>query len=299
MASAGGQFAFDLATYRELDPATRRLFLLLRKVFHRRRSLRLRVRELAVDQLGYATGRPVKKLKASVKRCIGELLRRGVLTLGKAPDVDALFRKQGDDQWVTLYQGPYFSKKPASSAARSVDESPLYEPLSSIGFSDQEIGGLLKRFSVSALGQWADITLAAQEQRGAGFFKKSPQAYFLDNLNGAAAGRRTPPDWWHALRRDEERRSWEKRARSAERSSMVCNPARQRHAFGEYLRGAGRARFAESIEGALAVLASAGPVSADARRLAEQQVVSRLWREFKEGQACRLSASGWPKRAAS
>lgn len=285
VASAGGQFAFDLGTYRELDPATRRLFLLLRKVFHRRRSIRLRVRELAVDQLGYASGRPVKKLKASVKRCINELLNRNILALGKAPDIDALFCMSGKDQWVTLYRGTYFAKKTNATAQRSVDESPLHEPLCSIGFSDHEIGGLLKRFSVSLLGQWADITLAAQEQRGASFFKKSPQAYFRDNVNAAAAGRRTPPDWWHDLRREEERRSWEKRARPIQTKSAVRSPEQERQAFSDYLQGAGQARFKESMEHALALCAGAGPVSVDVRQLAEQQVTDRLWREFQEGRA--------------
>ena len=41
------------------------------------------------------------------------------------------------------------------------------------------------------------------------FFTKSPQAYFIDNLQEQAAGRRTPPDWWRELRKEEERRRWQ------------------------------------------------------------------------------------------
>jgi transcriptional regulator with XRE-family HTH domain len=36
------------------------------------------------------------------------------------------------------------------------------------------------------------------------FFKRSPQAYSIDNVRNAAEGWRTPPDWWHQLRRSEQ-----------------------------------------------------------------------------------------------
>ena len=53
------------------------------------------------------------------------------------------------------------------------------------------------------------MTLAAKERNGETFFKTSPQAYFVDNLKEQAAGRRTPPDWWRNLRKEEERRRWQ------------------------------------------------------------------------------------------
>ena len=35
------------------------------------------------------------------------------------------------------------------------------------------------------------------------FFTKSPQAYFLDSVKAAVESRRTPPDWWRDLRKQE------------------------------------------------------------------------------------------------
>ena len=54
--TSGGLF-FDLATYRQLDFASRRLFLLLLKIFgDGRRSPRFDLRQLAVNVLGYQPG---------------------------------------------------------------------------------------------------------------------------------------------------------------------------------------------------------------------------------------------------
>jgi hypothetical protein len=58
--------------------------------------------------------------------------------------------------------------------------------------------------------------LAAKERFGDAFFKRSPQAYFVDNVKHAAAGTRTPPDWWHELRKAEQRRRRSTRGRIAE-----------------------------------------------------------------------------------
>ena len=81
-AHGDGHFGFDLATYRELDHATRRLFLLLRKIFHRKWKIHFSVMELAVHQLGYDTELEGKALKAKVKRCLKRLLERKVISLG-------------------------------------------------------------------------------------------------------------------------------------------------------------------------------------------------------------------------
>ncbi len=56
------------------------------------------------------------------------------------------------------------------------------------------------------LAEWVDITLAARERFGETFFKRSPAAYFTDNVKAAAVGRRTPPDWWLDVRKEEQRR---------------------------------------------------------------------------------------------
>src|SRR5439155_4828294 len=48
------------------------------------------------------------------------------------------------------------------------------------------------------------------------YFKKSPQAYLVDNLKNAAKGNRTPPDWWHDVRRAEARTQAKSQEASAE-----------------------------------------------------------------------------------
>jgi hypothetical protein len=55
--------------------------------------------------------------------------------------------------------------------------------------------------------EWLDITTAARERFGPGFFKRSPQAYLVDNLRHATAAGRTPPDWWHDLRSRERQQT--------------------------------------------------------------------------------------------
>lgn len=54
VAAVGGHFQFDLATFRELDPASRRLFLFVSKVFARRDTTpRLNLRHLCEHVIGF------------------------------------------------------------------------------------------------------------------------------------------------------------------------------------------------------------------------------------------------------
>ena len=71
------------------------------------------------------------------------------------------------------------------------------------GFDDQGTCRLIRRFPMPMLREWTDITQTAKERFGATFFRKSPQAFLVDNLKNAARGARTPPDWWHEVRRAE------------------------------------------------------------------------------------------------
>jgi hypothetical protein len=64
---------------------------------------------------------------------------------------------------------------------------------------------LLHRYPKTLLREWTDITLAAEERFGPSFFKKSPAAYFVDNVKHAAAGTRTAPDWWLEMHKHEAR----------------------------------------------------------------------------------------------
>ena len=83
--AAASQFRFDLETYRRLDHASRRLFLLLSKVFWRSAvSPHFDVRHLAVDVLGFSPNLTTRTLKAKVSRCAKVLAECDVLDTSSA-----------------------------------------------------------------------------------------------------------------------------------------------------------------------------------------------------------------------
>jgi len=204
MLVSGGYLRFDLQTYRQLDAASRRMFLLLSKVFRRRAaSPAFDLRYLGVQVLGFAATLATRDLKAKVSRCVKRLTE---LEMVKRGDPEAMFRQKANGAMsVRLDRGPYFSQgKRTHSIAGSVD-SPLVEPLRAIGVDEGAIRKVLAEYPVRVIQEWVDITLAAEERFGPQFFKRSPAAFFVDNLRNAAAGTRTPPDWWQELRRAEQR----------------------------------------------------------------------------------------------
>lgn len=207
--AAGGSLRFDLAVYRQLDAATRRLFLLLCKIFHRHSiAPRFDLRELAVDVLGFADSLAAKDLKQKVARCLARLLKADVIAPAEG---GGFFRKRGPGEYtLVLFRGKYFSRRRA--APMKTMESPLLEPLQLLGFEEAAIRWLLRTYSQALLREWLDITLAAQERFGPSFFRKNPQAYLLDNLKTAQAGTRTPPDWWHEVRKEEMQGRTKRRA---------------------------------------------------------------------------------------
>jgi hypothetical protein len=202
--ASGGSFRFDLAVYRELDPASRRLFLLLSKIMSRRStSPRFDVRHLAVNVLGFAPTITTRDLKIKVWRCVERLIELQVV---RSIDKENLFRKTKRGEYaVTLECGDYFAKRRQPDKLLGSSETALDELLRNLGFDDDSIRRLLRRFPMAKLREWTDITLAAKERFGHAFFKKSPQAYLVDNLKNAVRGMRTPPDWWHDVRRAEAR----------------------------------------------------------------------------------------------
>jgi len=196
--AAGGHMQFDLATYRELDPAARRLFLFVSKVFARRETTpRLDVRHLGEQVLGFSPTLATKLMKAKVARAVMRLVDAGVL----APCPDLFQKARKGEYSLRLARGFYFARQ--GPFARKESESALVDPLLAIGFDGPAVNRLVREYSPRLLREWADITLAAMEQRGPGFFKRSPQAYFVDSVREASAGRRTPPDWWHDMRKAE------------------------------------------------------------------------------------------------
>lgn len=204
--AAGSQLGFDFDLYRELDPAARRLFLLLKKVFWRRAtSPWFDIRHLAVDVLGFSADGDIRKLKEKVKR-ITETLAQHRMIAGGPTDGGATFVKRTKGAHaVQFHRGSYFQQEAKPRRIVEVSETPVYDPLRAIGFDEPSIRLIASRFPQTSVQLWADVTLAAIERKGKSFFRKSPQAFFMDNVQESAAGRRTAPDWFLALRKAEER----------------------------------------------------------------------------------------------
>lgn len=199
----GGRFRFDLDTYRELDPAARRLFLLVSKIFDRRDTTpRFPVDHLAVDVLGFSPTLAPRHRRQKLQRVIATLVAAGVLA-----DVPAFEPRAGDraadgSGSVVLTRGPRFLRA-APPPARAAADSPLADGLAALGFDAIAAKRLLKKYPRPLVREWIDITAAARERFGRSFFTRSPQAFLVDNLRHAATAGRTPPDWWHELRRRE------------------------------------------------------------------------------------------------
>lgn len=209
--ATGGVLRFDWHLYRELDTASRRLYLFLAKLFARcERTHPLNLSHLAVNVLGFSSTLIARDQKSKVARCLRQLTDLGIIR-----DEPDRIRRVGVGEFrVVATKGPAFSCN-GRLAFRA--ESPLVEPLAEIGFDTPAINRILKRFPQRMVREWVDITLAARERFGRPFFKRSPMAYLMDNLKHAKAGTRTPPDWWHEVRRAEERERAE-RARERRRS---------------------------------------------------------------------------------
>lgn len=198
VAAARGALRFDLSVYQKLDPASRRLFLFLTKLFARRDQTHpLDVEALSVDVMGYSKSMRPSDLKIRVERCVRQLVEHGVVSA-----TTGAVKRVGVGQYrVVLRKGVAYAK--CRRVHRQV-ESPLVEPLREIGFDDPAIGRVLRQFSHSIVREWVDVTLAASERFGAKFFSRSAAAYLMDNLKASAAGTRTPPDWWIGIRKAEE-----------------------------------------------------------------------------------------------
>ncbi len=205
--AAASQLRFDLEMYRSLDHASRRLFLLLSKVFWRSSlSPHFDVGHLAVNVLGFSANLASRTLKAKVKRC-AEVLRQHDVLAAATDAPDSTFRRQGKGQYRARFvRGTYFDRRRSRCTGNAIEDSPLYDPLRAIGFDSVAVQRILSRFPLEQIQLWADVTLAALEHKGPAFFRRNPAAFFMDNIQHAASGKRTPPDWFWELRRREQRR---------------------------------------------------------------------------------------------
>lgn len=282
----GGRLSFDWSTYRAFDPATRRLFLLLTKIFHRRTtSPRFDVWHLATHSLGFAPSLVMRDLKVKLLRCTLALLRAGVIVLPEsASQPRDLFEKKGTGSYaITFHRGPYFDRShDQGPGPTSLADSAIVDPLRTVGLDDRTIRWVLRTYRHGLIRTWTDITLAAMESKKPGFFHISPAAYLLDNLREAAAKRRTPPDWWHSLRthRERARQQVETAAltESLEQNRDLWQEAR-RQAFQHYLdERVGREEYEQRVLAFRDIYAETLPA-----QQAIEEAIAEAERHFKAG----------------
>lgn len=202
LAKHGASFLrFDMGLYRSLDPASRRLFLLASKIFHRRATLpQFDLQHLAVEVLGFSADVAKCDLRMKVLRCLKRLDAAGIVR-------DFQVERVGKSQYVVnARRGPYFDRDPASGSQVRLLQ-PVQETLVGLGFDVGAARGLLRRYSPRLLEEWADITQAKIDRQGLGSFRRSPMAYLVDSVSKAHRGIRTPPDWWHEVRREESKQT--------------------------------------------------------------------------------------------
>jgi len=201
----GGSMRFDLALYRSLDAASRRLLLLLLKIGYRKGRLPVfDLRHLAVDLLGLSNSLAVRDMKIKVARTLRRLENMEVIA---SPSITRI--KPGQFS-VSFERGEYMNRLPEQMDRITVEESPLMEGLLAIGFEFPAAVRIVRRYSSALVSLWTDITQAAItqaaiEQFGQQHFRVSPMAFFVDSIKKASQGTRTPPDWWQDAKRKERR----------------------------------------------------------------------------------------------
>ncbi len=210
--ATGGTLLFDLDVYRDLSPASRRLFLKLKDRFWRTKRVFMNVDDLTIHGLGFSAERPLFKRKYDLTACIQELLDHHVIELGRGQtDPRDLFIRRGKGCYVvSFYEGEYF-RQPMSGRAigqkNAIADDPLYEPLRRIGVDEPGIRRLFKQFARGLIQRWINITDAAMHDQPRGFpgFKVSPAAFLIDGIQN----HRMPPDWVYAHEKKIQREQWE------------------------------------------------------------------------------------------
>jgi hypothetical protein len=279
----GGCLPFDLAAYRSLDAASRRLYLFLSKVFWRREWTHwLDVRTLAVDVLGFAPTIAVRNLKQKVKRAILRLGELELVLVDPQISTRELFVERDDGGCLMrLRRGRLFRQRASRLNRKELIALPVYDPLSSIGLDELAIARVTSRFSHAVIQQWADITLAARERFGSRFFKKSPQAYFMNNLREAAKGNRTPPDWWWVCKREEEKRITSPLASKLAEQALPSKRSPEQE-FLAYVRSEGKAVLEANIKPLVEEFCRGGISQRDALQRATSLCLPVLQRQFSQ-----------------
>lgn len=295
--ASGGNLLFDMDVYRQLTPASRRLFLKLKDRFWRSKRVFMNVDDLTINGLGYAANRPLAKRKFDLTNCIRELLDHRVLTLGRGQtDAKESFLKRGKGSYVVVFhEGDYF-RQPVSERStgqkNAILDDPLYEPLRKIGVDGLAIRRLLKRSDRGIIKRWVRITDAAMHEKPRGFkgFRVSPAAFLIDGVQN----NRTPPDWLYAHEKRQERRQWDEAKTSANETEQelrrTYNEERAAALRAFLASPEGRQKYEQTYPSLLAFCKVTEPHRAsDAAREATIARIERLDFRFPEYSAWALS----------
>lgn len=143
--AAGGRFQFDLQTYKELDAASRRLFLLLHKICYRRRTSPVFcVKELMTSVLGYSETLSNSERNRKLKQIAIRLHRKGVVQF-HSKDI-----RNSDGQWRIQFQrGDYFEALREARDQAVAGRSPLVDALISMGFESDDAGRICGRYPLA------------------------------------------------------------------------------------------------------------------------------------------------------
>jgi hypothetical protein len=210
--ATGGSLLFDLELYRDLSPASRRLFLKLKDRFWRTKRVFMNVDDLTINGLGFSADRQLKLRKFDLLNCIRELLDHDVIELGRGQtDAKHLFLKRAKGVYVVqFFEGKYFrsphSPRTTGQIQKILDD-PLYQPLRNIGVDEAAIRRIFRERSRGLIQRWIRITDAAMHEKPNGFpgFKASPAAFLIDGIQNE----RMPPDWIYVHEKEQKRRHWE------------------------------------------------------------------------------------------
>lgn len=272
--SFSGSFTFDFPFYRSLDCASRRLFLLLSKIFWRSdHTHAFELRELGINTLGFSETLRTAEIKQKLLQVIRTLLAHEVLALPPGiTDPHAFFAKRAKGLHVVqFHRGAYYDRVPEALQTFTAGESPLAEPLEKIGFDRETIRRIIKNFPSRMIAEWSDITLAAVERK---IIKESPQAYFQHYIRQAAEKKTTPPDWWRDLRKQE-------REKEAETRTATDDATEDGH-FDRYIRTEAKAAFNRVMDRLFRELHEAGQSEPEARSNADRFARMHVRKQFRE-----------------
>lgn len=145
---AQGFIWFDFETYRALkQPAARRGYLLLQKIFHHRDlTPKFDLKSFAINQLGYSSTLELKSIRQKIKKMIEIWQNLGVVANDIDPEL--FFEREGPGRWsICLPRGTRFENKinPRPwTRAHDPKEHPAYELLQQIGLTDNEINSVFQ-----------------------------------------------------------------------------------------------------------------------------------------------------------